>query len=68
MPLWQRYQSDDGAYYYFNTDTEETTWDEPDGFDHAAADAEDAAEVSNDGVYCATLSKPPFFTRLLVLR
>jgi len=44
MPLWQRYNSAEGAPYYYNTETEETTWDAPEGFDHAAADAADAAE------------------------
>ena len=33
MPLWERYQSDDGQNYYYNTSTEETTWDKPAEFD-----------------------------------
>ncbi|XP_023936485.2 WW domain-binding protein 4 isoform X6 [Bicyclus anynana] len=31
-PVWQETKSDDGNIYYWNTETNETTWDPPDNF------------------------------------
>eukprot|EP00635_Sarcinochrysidales_sp_CCMP3193_P010920 CAMPEP_0118901246 /NCGR_PEP_ID=MMETSP1166-20130328/7033_1 /TAXON_ID=1104430 /ORGANISM="Chrysoreinhardia sp, Strain CCMP3193" /LENGTH=44 /DNA_ID= /DNA_START= /DNA_END= /DNA_ORIENTATION= len=28
-PNWEAFQTDDGEWYYYNSKTEETTWDKP---------------------------------------
>lgn len=28
-PNWEAFQTDDGEWYYYNSATEETTWDKP---------------------------------------
>ena len=45
---WEKLQDDDGNVYYYNSQTEVTQWEAPDGFDESAvvavSDKEDAAE------------------------
>ena len=43
---WVAYQDDEGRTYYFNTETEETTWDVPAGF----VEEPEATEPPADGV------------------
>ncbi len=38
---WTEVQDDEGRTYYYNTKTEETSWDNPDGFDDTKTDSND---------------------------
>ncbi|CAB9516905.1 TH1 protein [Seminavis robusta] len=52
---WEKHQTDEGETYYYNPETEETTWEKPDGFqEEDGDDNNDPAEESgnnNDGVW-----------------
>ena len=47
---WSAYQDDSGQTYYYNNDTGQTQWEEPEGFNDAAAAGADAggADVHSD--------------------
>lgn len=43
---WVAYQDDEGREYYFNTVTEETTWDKPEGYVRAEEDEQEEGTQS----------------------
>ena len=52
MPVWEKYETEDGTPYYFNTETEETTWDLPADYD--GDEAVQNAEATDDVDYAGT--------------
>ena len=43
--VWVEHQADDGAAYFFNTETKETVWDRPEGLDDKAAKPDFIKEI-----------------------
>ena len=44
---WVEYKNDDGSSYFFNTKTEETSWEKPDGFVSTPTTFEETMGKSN---------------------
>ena len=53
--VWEELQDDDGDTYYFNTETEETSWTKPDGFgddsssSHSSSSSSSSSNTSSGG-------------------
>jgi len=55
---WEKYKDDEGRIYYYNTTTEETQWEAPEGFVEKNNDDEDDYEEKNDE-FQASPVRPP---------
>jgi len=56
---WTRYKDDEGRFYYYNAETQQTVWDKPPGFDDLLKKAMAESEADDDDVGGGMELSPP---------